>query len=98
SYEVLPDEWVLNCDRLESRVDQGLCSYASKVCIQGLSPGFRPGKPQTRLIEGVPITRDCWQEKLTYACEYPAKDDCGPLRARGCAQISSTCKQKVRTH
>lgn len=86
SYEILPDEWTSNCDRLESRVDQGLCHYDSKVCTQG---------KQTRIIEGIPITRDCWQEKLTYACSYPSKDDCGPLRARGCAQINSACKQTV---
>lgn len=86
SYQILPDEWVSNCDRLEERVDQGLCSYDSRICTQG---------KQTRLIEGIPITRDCWQEKLTYSCAYPAKDDCGPLRARGCAQINSTCKQMI---
>ncbi len=84
TYKVLPDEWTSNCDRLEAKVDQGLCSYDSRICTQGR---------QTRLIEGIPITRDCWQEKLTYSCAYPAKDDCGPLRARGCAQINSTCKQ-----
>lgn len=86
SYEVLPDEWNSNCERLESRVDQGLCHYSSKECTQG---------PQTRIIEGVSIKRDCWQEKFSYACAYPSKDDCGPLRARGCAQIHSACKQKV---
>jgi conjugal transfer mating pair stabilization protein TraN len=67
-------------------VDQGLCTYDSKVCTQGR---------QTRIIEGVPITRDCWEDTYTYSCVYPAKDDCGPLRARGCAQISSACKQQV---
>lgn len=86
SYEVLPDEWTSNCERLEQRVDQGLCHYSSRECTQG---------PQTRIIEGVSIKKDCWQEKLTYACAYPSKDDCSPLRARGCAQTHSTCKQKV---
>jgi len=86
SYQILPDEWVLSCDQLEEKVDQGLCSYGPKTCTQG---------PQTRVIEGVPITRDCWQETRTYTCSYPSKDDCGPLRARGCAQINSACKQKI---
>lgn len=84
--DVLPDEWVSNCDYLETRVDQGLCHYSSRACTQG---------PETRIIEGVPITRPCWQEKLTYACSYPSKDDCGPLRAKGCVQINSVCKQTV---
>jgi type-F conjugative transfer system mating-pair stabilization protein TraN len=84
--QVLPDNWISNCSRLEEKVDQGLCSYDSKACTQGR---------QTHTIEGIPITRDCWQETYTYSCSYPAKNDCGPLRARGCAQISSACQQKV---
>jgi conjugal transfer mating pair stabilization protein TraN len=32
---------------------------------------------------------------MTYACSSPSQDDCGPLRARGCSQISSTCKEPV---
>ena len=52
SYEILPDEEVSTCDRLEQRADLGLCSYGSKVCTQG---------HETRDIEGIPITRDCWQ-------------------------------------
>ncbi|OJW46973.1 MAG: hypothetical protein BGO67_09760 [Alphaproteobacteria bacterium 41-28] len=47
------------------------------------------------MIQGVPITRDCWQYTLTYGCSHPSKNDCGPLRARGCAQINSRCKQQV---
>ncbi|MDP4154228.1 MAG: conjugal transfer protein TraN [Bacillota bacterium] len=86
SHEVLPDEWSDDCARLEERVDSGLCGYYSRVCTQG---------PATRVINGVPITRDCWQMTMTYACSFPAKDDCGPLRARGCAQIHSQCKQYV---
>lgn len=86
SYEVLPDEWNDNCARLEERVDQGLCGYVSRVCT---APN------QTRIIEGIPITRACWQETQTYSCSFPAKDDCSPLRARGCAQIHSECKQRV---
>lgn len=86
SYKVLPDEWSDNCSRLEERVDQGLCGYVSRVCT---APN------QTRIIEGIPITRACWQETQTYSCSHSAKDDCGPLRARGCAQINSVCKQKV---
>lgn len=86
SYKIEPDEWSDNCARLEERADQDLCGYHSKRCTQG---------PETRTINGIPITRDCWQEKMTYACSYPAKDDCGSLRARGCVQIASSCKQWI---
>lgn len=80
------DSWMDGCKALEERVDQGLCHYDTKECSQG---------PQTRIIEGVSITKPCWEEKLTYACEFPTKDNCGPLRARGCVQINSVCKQSV---
>lgn len=86
SYEILPEKWVSNCEKLEERVDQGLCHYDTKECTQG---------PQTRIIEGIPITKECWKEKLTYACDFPTKDNCSPLRARGCVQINSVCKQSV---
>ncbi|MBX9786235.1 MAG: conjugal transfer protein TraN [Alphaproteobacteria bacterium] len=86
SYKILPDRWISNCEKLESRVDQRLCYYDTKECTQG---------PQTRIIEGIPITKECWEEKLTYACEFPTKDNCGLLRARGCVQINSVCKKSV---
>ena len=84
--KVAYDSWIDGCTALERRVDKGLCYYKSKVCTQG---------PQTRVIQGVPVTRDCWQYTQTYGCSYPSKNDCGPLRARGCAQIKSRCKQRV---
>ncbi|MBY0501641.1 MAG: conjugal transfer protein TraN [Alphaproteobacteria bacterium] len=85
-HEVLPAEWILDCDRLEEKADQGLCVYRSTVCTQGR---------ETRLIDGVPVTQDCWQEARMYDCTYPSKDDCGPLRAKGCVQIDSRCKKMI---
>jgi conjugal transfer mating pair stabilization protein TraN len=86
SHKVLDDEEILHCENLEERASLGLCSYQSKACTQG---------KQTRLIQGIPITRNCWQYTLKYACEYPSKNDCGPLRARGCVQTHSACKHSV---
>lgn len=31
----------------------------------------------------------------TYSCSHPSKDDCGSLRARGCVQVNSACKQSI---
>ncbi len=83
----VPQDFQVNgCEALEAKADQGLCSYVSKVCSQG---------PQTRVFEGIAVTKKCWQYTYTYQCYYPSKDDCGPLRARGCVQINSSCKQYV---
>ncbi|HBW24736.1 MAG TPA: hypothetical protein DEF13_03690 [Holosporales bacterium] len=78
--------WDNRCGALESRADKGECSYVSKVCTQG---------PETRLIGGVSVYAPCWEETYTYSCSHPSVNDCGPLRARGCVQIASNCKQKV---
>ncbi|KAB2836011.1 MAG: hypothetical protein F9K49_02680, partial [Caedimonadaceae bacterium] len=78
--------WVDGCKALEEQADLSLCAYKSKICTQG---------HQTCHIEGVPVTQDCWEYTYTYACSYPAKDDCGPLRARGCVQTHSSCKQTI---
>jgi conjugal transfer mating pair stabilization protein TraN len=47
------------------------------------------------MIEGVPITRECWEETFTYHCSHSSQNNCGPLRARGCVQIKSDCKQRI---
>ncbi len=78
--------WVSNCQGLENLVDQGMCSYGTKACSQG---------HQTRVINGHPVTRGCWQYTFTYHCEHPCQNNCGPLRARGCEQIQTACKQMI---
>jgi len=78
--------WNNHCGALEAKADEGQCHYVSKTCSIG---------KQTRIIGGIPVTQDCWEGTFTYNCSYPAKDDCGPLRAKGCVQIASTCKKKV---
>lgn len=77
---------VNTCEALEEKVDRGLCSYVSRACTQGR---------QTRLIEGIPVPQNCWEETFTYVCEHPSKNDCAPLRARGCVQLGSSCKEKI---
>lgn len=78
--------WKEGCEGLEARADQAECSYVSKVCSQG---------PGTRVIDGVSVTRDCWEYTYTYSCTHPSQNNCGPLRARGCVQVKSDCKQQI---
>ena len=80
----ITEEWVSDCALLEDRVDAGLCTYDRKVCTQG---------PQTRIINGHAVYRDCWQETYTYKCQVPARDDCAHARGRGCFQVYSQCQQ-----
>lgn len=81
------EEWVSHCDALEKLVDQGTCTYGTRKCVHG---------PGTRLIQGYPVFRQCWQEQLTYRCEKPTQNTCTPLRLKGCSQVSSKCLEKVK--
>lgn len=80
------EQWTSNCDSLEEQVDQGHCSYVDRECTEG---------PATRNINGYSITRECWQERLTYQCQKAVENTCTPLKLKGCQQINSTCKEKV---
>ncbi len=75
------DSWNNQCPTLAG---DGRCSVATTpVCVDG---------PATKMVDGVPVTRDCWQYQSTMTCSstYTA-DQCAPLVASGCTPISSTC-------
>jgi len=77
------DTWNDQCPTLAGA---GRCSVATTpVCIDG---------PSTKVVDGVPVTRDCWQYQSTMTCSdtYTA-DQCAPLVAAGCTPISSTCSR-----
>ncbi len=76
------DTWS-NCDVYEEMVDQGLCQYGERVLTQGA---------QTRNIGGHNIYKDAWQYRSKFDCKM-IKDDCSPLRAQGCYQVGSACKE-----
>ncbi len=80
------EEWVEDCSRLEKLTDEGQCQYVSKVCTDG---------PSTKMIQDRPITKDCFQYKQIYNCKYPSKNTCSALRAKGCLQKASKCKEWV---
>ena len=83
---IIKEFWKSSCDLIEPKVDQGLCSYVGKQCTQG---------KQTRIINGEPVTKPCWQETYTYECSYPVKNTCGDLKAKGCVQVDSQCKKMI---
>jgi len=81
TYEI-KDRWVENCDGL---LQEPSCQFKSKSCTQPQS---------TRTFQGIPVTRDCWQETYNYICHGGSGDgDCKALQTQGCEQINSACKQ-----
>lgn len=84
--EVIREEWVGNCDVLESLVDQGLCRYIRNSTSK---------KNETRKIQGEPITRDHFEEHNHYSCFKTTPKTCAGLREKGCYQTHSRCKEKA---
>jgi len=58
------------------------CTFKAETCT---------GPGATRLIDGVAVTRDCWEWTRTYDCKGLGEpvDDCAP--PAGCALEASTC-------
>ncbi|MBY0281581.1 MAG: conjugal transfer protein TraN [Alphaproteobacteria bacterium] len=81
---ITKEEWRDDCAALEDLTDKGLCQYVNKVCSDG---------PSTKMIQDRPIIRDCWQFRQTYRCKKSNKNTCSALRAKGCLQKSSRCKE-----
>jgi len=77
------DRWDDQCPSLAAG---GRCTLSTAgVCTDG---------PATKVIDGVSITRDCWEYTSTMTCTSAAPvDQCAPLAAAGCTPSSSVCKQ-----
>jgi len=86
--EVVREQWIDGCVVLEGLAEKGLCRYEA----QRTSP-----LNETRIIQGEPVTRERFEEHCTYACfkTPPASNTCEALRAKGCYQVKSTCKERV---
>ena len=74
------DKWEDDC----SNASLNYCHIKENSC---LSPN------QTRFINGLSVTKNCWEEKKTYACSYSNADNCQSQKAKGCMQTASSCNQ-----
>ncbi|MBK7518530.1 MAG: type-F conjugative transfer system mating-pair stabilization protein TraN [Betaproteobacteria bacterium] len=77
------DRWDDQCPTLDAG---GRCTTTTPaVCTDG---------PATKVVDGVAVTRDCWEYRSTMSCSGGASaDQCAPLVAAGCTPQSSTCRQ-----
>ena len=82
TYEV-KDHWIDDCGSIAT---DSTCKLKSQQCDIPAS---------TQVIQGVPVTRDCWQHTFNYICRGGSGDGtCKPLQSQGCEQIGSECKEK----
>ncbi len=82
---VSEEHWEDSCKPLEAT---GLCHKTTEQCTD---------KTATRLINGLAVTRDCWQYESTYHCASAPADECRIPRKKGCLQTGSHCIQKDTT-
>ena len=75
------DTWNNQCPTLASG---GRCSVTTPPrCVDG---------PSTKVIDGVPVTRACWEYQSSLSCSgTTTADQCAPLVAAGCTPLSSSC-------
>jgi conjugal transfer mating pair stabilization protein TraN len=66
----------------QSQESGGQCRSAGSRCLSGAG--------QTRIINGYPVYRDCWEGELTFECKRPGgANTCAPLVSEPlCAQTS----------
>lgn len=70
----------------------GECVKTGTVCVEAGG---------TRLVDGIPVTRDCWSERDTYACleEDSTESGCAAFEsapeAAACTLAEATCDAKV---
>jgi conjugal transfer mating pair stabilization protein TraN len=63
------------------------CGVTSRACTSG---------PATVKIDGMEVTRPCWENTVQYACiEEGVSDTCAPSVAKGCKMSSTVCAQGV---
>lgn len=74
------EKWTDDCSSI---ANEPTCKFHTKTCITN---------DKTRVFNGIPFTRDCWEEKLNYICQNVNRGGtCEPLRQMGCEQIGSVC-------
>lgn len=70
---------------LYSRQASAACVKDSEVCVE---------PAETRLVNGLPVTRDCWRYAAQYTCagDTPTPEArCQELIDQGCVAVSQTC-------
>lgn len=79
---VSEEHWENNCAHLESK--QGLCHLKEEHCTNANS---------TQVINGLPVTRDCWETQATFSCASAPADECRVQKDKGCLQTGSRCSR-----
>ena len=82
-----------NADNLSKRIEErATCSISNKVCIEG---------PETRIVDGQPVYKDCWRYEVQYSCsdDGTSVNTCEELSANPkCELIEKKCLAGSESH
>lgn len=82
----ISEKWSNNCSELDNDTSKGLCVKEGQSCPRG---------GQTKIINGIPITRDCWEKRNSYNCQSSTMESCQAQKDKGCNQIDSICEEST---
>ena len=82
----------------EDNVEASDCHVKeSAFCVpDGVNACIEPN--QTKIIQGIPVTRSCWGHEETYQCISNTTTTCTPLLDQGCSNTASTCETFTGSH
>ena len=70
-----------------SFIDNPDCYIAEEKCVEG---------PETRIINGVAVYKECWKKELAFACAAPgASNSCQILASKGCQPIGEKVCERI---
>lgn len=85
---LLDDSYTLGTDTLNDTTcstykSNPRCTLAEHVCVEG---------PETRVVNGLPVTKDCWKWQDNYTCVSDTlASDCQPFIEQGCRLVDTQC-------
>ena len=87
TYNVSSDTTADGCAQYEAAATAGTCVLQSSNCTDG---------PSTKNINGLDVTRSCWNLASAYACVGPQTDDCATLKSnQNCKETSNYCMDQT---
>ena len=86
---IITEEWRDSCQLIHERITTEHCKLQNTETCSSTTT--------TRMINGISVTRPCWQTTTHYQCA-PSLNTCAPLREKGCEQINSVCSSSKDNH
>lgn len=82
-WEITKEEWVPENKQDYQLGRSGECRLETRDPLSG---------PETRIINGLAVSRECWSDLQLYYCQHPSQKGCEVLRASpSCEESSQRC-------